>query len=68
MIFKTDMTFVQKKKMRNGGWRFSIFLTMEYCRKQSYNEDDLILVFKNSRINETHSQGYYFQAKNGIGQ
>ena len=60
MIFKTDIPFVQKKN--------SIFLTMEYCRKQSYNEGDLILVFKNSRINDTHSQGYYCQAKNGIGQ
>ena len=35
-------------------------------KKTRHIEDDLTLIFKTSRINDTHSQGYYCQAKIGL--
>jgi hypothetical protein len=42
----------------------SVNLTTRSTVKNSHIEHDLVFIFKNSRINDTHSQGYYCQAKN----
>jgi hypothetical protein len=34
-------------------------MTPRFSVKNSHIEDDLILIFKNSHINDTHSQGYF---------
>jgi hypothetical protein len=67
VILKNDVLLVfQKRHLRLDTKSKCQYDNEVHRQKNSHIDDDLISVLKNSHVNDTYSQGYYFQTKSTV--